>query len=365
MKKLIIPIGLLLVAAVYSQIVNSSTSGYRNDSSTTVLPPHSVYASRPGSPVANQVFIMDDTDCSGTASATPTQCKWSGSVWQATGGTGSGGSSTTNPLQTLANLLVRTSGTVLTVLPNAAAGTPYGFVIGTTYNFTTPATATISAGTGDAYEYVDSGGVLSVGHNGLTVSCSGCTAVASITDFPEGSVHIGKWHATSGTWDTSGGTNYIGVASTTRITGSGVTWNGTNYVITGGGGGGPTCAGGTVPYTSLTAAATTQEITIASSTAALTAFGAAYFSQDTNFSGGSATALYVSMGRTGSNNFEMSGGQVALLSGGITTPYSFTPPSPLQTTGTYNIVLAFTSVGANLNTFTAGSLSYSVCSYAF
>jgi hypothetical protein len=73
----------------------------------------------------------------------------------------------------------------------------------------------------------------------------------------------------------------------------------------------------------------------------------------------------VSMGRTGSNNYEMSGTQVPLMSGGISTPFSFTPPSPLQTSSTYNVVLAFTSVGANLNTFTAGSLSGSLCSYAF
>ncbi len=85
---------LVLSACALGQGKLNSTQpsgSYLNLGATTYIPAHSVYASRPGSPVTNQLWIMDDTDCAGTASATPTQCKWSGSVWQATGGSGSGG----------------------------------------------------------------------------------------------------------------------------------------------------------------------------------------------------------------------------------------------------------------------------------
>lgn len=75
----------------YGQQFNGAATGKMTAPSLTYVPPHSVYASRPGSPIASQLWIMDDTDCNGTASATPTQCKWSGTVWQATGGSGTGG----------------------------------------------------------------------------------------------------------------------------------------------------------------------------------------------------------------------------------------------------------------------------------
>ena len=327
-------------------------------SALTYKAPQSVYASRPGSPSTGQIWIMTDTDCSGTTSATPTQCRWSGSTWQATGGT-SGGSSTTNPLQTLSNLVTRTSSTVLTLLPNAGASTPYGFTVysgtsDTTYNFTTSPTVTITGGSGSdtAYIYVDIGGTLTVGNNNLTMSCSGaCTVVSGITQFPKSSIHIATWTASSATWDASGGTNFLGVGSSINTASIGP--------------GGSSCTSGTVAYSDLTAAATTQEITVISGVPALTGYVNSYLNQATNFSGGSATGLTVSMGRTGSpNNYEMTGFPVSLMSGGITI-FPFTPSGPLQTSSTYNIVLAFTSTGANLNTFTAGSLVWEVCSLAF
>ena len=82
-----------LLTAWGQQTENKSTSGRRDDSALTWKSPQSVYASRPGSPITGQIWTMTDTDCAGTASATPTQCRWSGSTWQATGGSGSGGGS--------------------------------------------------------------------------------------------------------------------------------------------------------------------------------------------------------------------------------------------------------------------------------
>jgi hypothetical protein len=199
--------------------------------------------------------------------------------------------------------------------------------------------------------------------------------VSSITAFPDGSIPIATWTASTATWNTSGGTNLLSVASNTRVvagTNCTVTPTGTAYSVScSGGGGGPTCTSGTVPYTSLTANATTQEITIISSQPALTGYVTSYINQDTNFTSGSITALYVSMGRSGPpQNIEMTGVPILLMSGGISTPFSFTPPSPLQTSSTYNVVLLFTSGGANLGNgsatnLTAGQISYSVCQYAY
>ncbi len=58
------------------------------------VPSSGTYANRPTSPATGTVYIATDTDCGGTASATPTQCRWSGSTWQATGGVGGAGAVT-------------------------------------------------------------------------------------------------------------------------------------------------------------------------------------------------------------------------------------------------------------------------------
>lgn len=142
-------------------------------------------------------------------------------------------------------------------------------------------------------------------------------------------------------------------------------WSGSAWVALGGTGGGGsgsiTCDSGTVPYTSLTAASTSQEVTILSSVAGLTGYEYSLLSETTQFTGGAATALTVSMGRTGTNNAEMSGGTFTLKqSSGDANFVAFIPPIP-QMTSTYNIVLNFTATGANVNTFTAGVLSYRVC----
>jgi hypothetical protein len=102
----------------------------------------------------------------------------------------------------------RTSTTVLTINPNATStNIETARVAESTYRFTSAATATISAGSGTAYVYVDSAGVLTVGDNGLTVVCSGCTHVGSTTSYPIDAIPLWTWTATTGTWDSSGGTD--------------------------------------------------------------------------------------------------------------------------------------------------------------
>jgi hypothetical protein len=112
----------------------------------------------------------------------------------------------------------------LTLNPNASTTdiSTAGFGA-TAYRFTSSATATISTGTGTAYVYVDNTGNLDVGDNGLTVACSGCMHVSSVTAFPTDSIPLFTWTATSGTWDSTGGTDYCAsLASKKIVAGTGI-----------------------------------------------------------------------------------------------------------------------------------------------
>lgn len=340
--KLIMGAFLLSSAAWGQKIEARALTGTRDDSALGWKAPQSVYASRPGSPFTGQNWIMTDTDCAGTASATPTACRWSGSAWQATGGSGGGGASSSSQLTDF--LVTRTDSTHLSI--NANSNVNINSVV---YTFASAVTATISAGTGTLYLYIDQFGTLTCGNN-LTMTCSGVgSAVSGVTAFPAQSTPIWTWTATSGTWDTSGGTNKRAFISG-------------GFAGTGGGGSSITCDSGTVPYTSLTAAATTQEITIETALPGLTGFGYALMSETTQFAGGSTTALTVGMGRSGLSP-EMSGASLPLKqSSGDANFTGFIPPIP-QMTSTYNVILLFTSTGANLNTFTSGVASWRLCHY--
>ena len=116
---------------------------------------------------------------------------------------GSGGGATM--AAQLGDLAVtRTSSTVLTVGANCSATTPcnvrFGYQV---FAIISSATATISAGTGTAYIYVDAGGVIDVANN-VTLACAGCTQLSG-TSFAPNTVPVWRWAATSGTWDTAGG----------------------------------------------------------------------------------------------------------------------------------------------------------------
>src|SRR5580692_11088795 len=67
--------------------------------------------------------------------------------------------------------VTRTSATVLTIVGNCSTSTPCAVRFGAlVYSFGSGATATISAGSGLAFIFVSSAGVLTVGHN-VTASC--------------------------------------------------------------------------------------------------------------------------------------------------------------------------------------------------
>jgi hypothetical protein len=97
------------------------------------------------------------------------------------------------------------SDTVLSVGANCSADAPCNVRLGATiFAFIGGVTATLSGGTGTAYIYVSSAGLLTVGHN-LTVTCAlGCVAQSGITDFPPDSYPIAIWNATNGAWSQTG-----------------------------------------------------------------------------------------------------------------------------------------------------------------
>ena len=120
--------------------------------------------------------------------------------------------------------VARTSATVLTVGANCSTATPCNVRFGNTvYSFTNSCTATLTAGTGTAYLYVASGGTLTIGHN-LTVSAAGaCVAQSGVTSFPSDSIPLYLWTATSGSWNASGGTDFLALLSIKDISaGTGV-----------------------------------------------------------------------------------------------------------------------------------------------
>ena len=121
------------------------------------------------------------------------------------------------------------------------------------------------------------------------------------------------------------------------------------------------CAHGTVGYASLTTAASSQEITIQTGISGNVVYDQILVSPSIAFTGGSATLPTVSMGRTGANNYEMTGALVPIGSG---STFWSARPNPPQLTSTYNIVLNFAVATGNVNAFTAGSLDWRICGYA-
>lgn len=95
--------------------------------------------------------------------------------------------------------------TMLTIGEDCSAASPCNVRIGDTVeSIQVPSTATITAGTGTAYIYLDEDGVLTVGHN-LAVACSGgCSSQQGITAFPNHAIPIASWSASAGTWNQQG-----------------------------------------------------------------------------------------------------------------------------------------------------------------
>ena len=104
--------------------------------------------------------------------------------------------------------VTRTSPTQLAVGAGCSLVTPCKVRVGTTvYTLTDTALVTISDGTGTAYIWIDTSGVINVGHN-LTVACAR-SVCSSATGFPDlDAFPAWTWTATSGIWDATGGTDW-------------------------------------------------------------------------------------------------------------------------------------------------------------
>ena len=98
-------------------------------------------------------------------------------------------------------IAVSSSGNVLSVGASCTVTAPCNIRIGSTVSaFINGMTATITSGSGTAYIYVSSAGLLTVGHS-MTVSCAfGCVSQSGITGFPTDSYPIAIWTANNGTW---------------------------------------------------------------------------------------------------------------------------------------------------------------------
>lgn len=116
------------------------------------------------------------------------------------------------------------SSTILSIGATCSASSPCNVRFGTVvYSFTAGATATISGGTGTAYVYVSSSGVLTVGHT-MTVSCGGpCVAQSGISAFPVNSLPLFIWSATSGQWAATGTNARAFLSGKTITAGAGLT----------------------------------------------------------------------------------------------------------------------------------------------
>lgn len=122
------------------------------------------------------------------------------------------------------------------------------------------------------------------------------------------------------------------------------------------------CASGTVSYSELTAAASSQEITIQTGISGNVRWDQVMVSETTQFAG--TTGLTVSMGRPGTNNSEMTGAQVPLMVSSGDVNFWSARPIPPQLTSAYSIVLNFSVTSGYVNAAAAGVLTWEACGYA-
>ena len=138
---------------------------------------------------------------------------------------GGGGTGATMASQLGDFVVTRSNATTLTIGAGCSVSTPCNVRFGSlVYSVPGGGTATVAGGSGLAYIYVSSAGVLTVGHN-LTVNCTaGCTAQSGITSFPADAVPLFIWSATAGAWDSAGGTDERALLGTKSVApGAGLT----------------------------------------------------------------------------------------------------------------------------------------------
>jgi hypothetical protein len=120
--------------------------------------------------------------------------------------------------------VTQTNATTLAIAPGCNTSTPCNVRFGAlVYSFGSGATLTISGGSGLAFFYISSAGMLTVGHN-VTATCSSCIAQSGVTAFPVDAIPLFTWSATSGAWDTNGRTDQRAFLSSKSVSvGPGIT----------------------------------------------------------------------------------------------------------------------------------------------
>ncbi|MBI3209341.1 MAG: hypothetical protein HYZ37_10640 [Candidatus Solibacter usitatus] len=108
--------------------------------------------------------------------------------------------------------LARASATVLTLGSGCSVSAPCRVRFGAIgYQFTAPINISLNSGTGTAFIYLNSQGVLSVASNplgALSLTCpSGCQVDTTVTGFPVDSIPLWTWSSTANAWDVTGGTD--------------------------------------------------------------------------------------------------------------------------------------------------------------
>jgi len=139
-------------------------------------------------------------------------------AWSIESGNGGAGTAIQNASQLTDLAATLSASATLTIGATCSRATPCNVRLGSlAFSFTSSASATVAAGSGTAYIYLDSSGNLTVGHN-LTASCTaGCVAVSGITAFPSDSLPLYTWTATNGTWDQAGGVDRRAFQTTTNV----------------------------------------------------------------------------------------------------------------------------------------------------
>ena len=132
--------------------------------------------------------------------------RWEPSTVGTTGGGTGSGASMASQLGDFA--VTRASASTLNIGANCSIATPCAVRFGAlVFSFPNSGTVSVTAGTGLAYIYISSSGALTVGHN-LTANCTGCTAQAGVTAFPQDAIPLFTWSAANGSWDLTGGTDW-------------------------------------------------------------------------------------------------------------------------------------------------------------
>ncbi|HEY3738502.1 MAG TPA: hypothetical protein VGL53_01600 [Bryobacteraceae bacterium] len=129
------------------------------------------------------------------------------------GGSGGSGGGTVSLTSTsaLTDLVVTTtsSAQTLAIGSSCSSSSPCNVRFGgITTTLRSPATVSVPSGisnAGVAYIYISSSGMITVGSMALPLTCSGCSAVTGISQFPSDSIPLFMWMAAAGTWDPSGG----------------------------------------------------------------------------------------------------------------------------------------------------------------